>query len=223
MARALDRGRVNALLRRIDRRRSARSRRPQTVERGSAAPIAVERGWLRAGHPDLAAGRRQPLEQGGAAERVEMGGDLVEEQDRAAPGLRSATRSAWARIEADEQRLLLAGRAGGGGLVLAGMGDERGRRGAGRPASRPAAASRARRARARSPGSPPSSAIRRAGEGAFGRGGKPLGQRRDGGGAGVGDGARHARPSAPPARRARPRPRAPSSASSLLRARIAAS
>jgi hypothetical protein len=43
-----------------------------------------EQSRLRAGHPDLAAGKREPLEQGRAAARIEVRGDLVEQQDRAA-------------------------------------------------------------------------------------------------------------------------------------------
>lgn len=44
----------------------------------------LEQGGLRAGHPHLAAAGRQPIEQGGTAQRIEMGGDLVEQQHRPA-------------------------------------------------------------------------------------------------------------------------------------------
>ena len=60
---------------------------------------------------------RQPLEQGGAADRVEMGGDLVEQQDRAAPAA-LGDEIGMGEDQADQQRLLLAGRAERGGLVL---------------------------------------------------------------------------------------------------------
>jgi hypothetical protein len=41
-----------------------------------------EGGIIRAGHPDLAADRRELVEQGGAALRIEMRGDLIEQHDR---------------------------------------------------------------------------------------------------------------------------------------------
>ena len=63
---------------------------------------------LGAGHECLAAKLRKPGEQSGAAVRIEMGGDLVEQQDRRhAADLRH--QAGMGEDEADQQRLLLAG------------------------------------------------------------------------------------------------------------------
>ena len=67
-------------------------------------------------HPHLTAARSEPLEQGGAAHRIEMGGNLVEEQDRPAARL-LGDEIGMGKDDADQQRLLLAGRAERSGLT----------------------------------------------------------------------------------------------------------
>ena len=85
-----------------------------------------------------------------------MGGDLVEEEDRAAAGA-LGDEIGMGEDEADQQRLLLAGRGQSGGLALAEMGD--GEIGAVRPRQRAAGGGVARAARPRGrPPAPPSSA-----------------------------------------------------------------
>ena len=48
---------------------------------GGGAGAGEQRG-LGPGHPDLAVAGLEPLEEGRAAARIEMGGDFIEEEDR---------------------------------------------------------------------------------------------------------------------------------------------
>src|SRR4051812_18606503 len=89
-----------------------------------AAAGAFEQRRLGAGDPDLAAAGFEPREQSGAAAGVEMGGDLVEQQDRAPPGA-LADQIGMREDDGEQQRLLLSGRAKPGRLLLADMGDEK--------------------------------------------------------------------------------------------------
>ena len=164
----------------------------------------------------------EPVEQGGAADGIEMGGDLVEQQDRAA-FTALGDEIGMGEDQADQQRLLLAGRAEGGGLVLGGVGDEEiGAVRAGEGAAGGGVAGRGDNA-ARSAAPPAFQRDQGAGERAFGRGGEPLGQAPRRSRRGPRRSRRHVRPSALPARASQASSHGPSSASSLLRARIAAS
>src|SRR4051812_2583980 len=87
------------------------------------AARAFEQGRLGAGDPDLAAAGLEPGEQSGAAAGVEMGGDLVEQQDRAPAGA-LADEVGMGEDDGEQQSLLLARRAKPGGLLLADMGHE---------------------------------------------------------------------------------------------------
>jgi hypothetical protein len=53
-------------------------------EPGSALTNRFEQGGFGSSHPDLPAAGTEPIEQSRAAGGIEMRGDLVEEQDRAA-------------------------------------------------------------------------------------------------------------------------------------------
>ncbi len=92
------------------------------VKPGRPGGEPIEQGPFGARHPHLPAAAGQPLEQGDAAERIEMGGDLVEQQDRPPPGM-FGDEIGMGEHEAEQQRLLLARRATFGGLALAEMGD----------------------------------------------------------------------------------------------------
>ena len=83
---------------------------------------AHEQAAFRPGHPHLPSPRLEPLEQGGAAARVEVGGDFVEKQDRAAAGA-VGDEIGVGEDDRQKQRLLFAGRALRRGLVLVEMGD----------------------------------------------------------------------------------------------------
>ena len=107
-------------LRRDDSRgahRPFRDRQPRRLGADSG-----EQAGLGPGHPDLPARLPQPFEQSGAAGRVEMGGNLVEQKDRPPAGA-FGDEIGMGQDQADQERLLLAGRGRGGGLVLAEMGD----------------------------------------------------------------------------------------------------
>ena len=105
------------------------------AEAGSVRDAVEQRGLGR-GHPHLAAAF-EAREQRGAADRVEMGRDLVEKQDRwlAAP---LGDQISMREHETEEKRLLLAGRAAGGRNALAAMrdGDILAVRALGRPSRR---------------------------------------------------------------------------------------
>ena len=77
--------------------------------KAAGAGNAVEQGRLGRGHPNLLVAL-EPVEQGGAPVGVEMGGDLVEQQDRRSPPS-FRDQLGMGQHEAEQQRLLLAGRA----------------------------------------------------------------------------------------------------------------
>ena len=77
---------------------------------------------VRAGQPDLRAEGLEPIEQGFAALGIEMGGDLVEQDDRRHAG-ETRDKTGMGEHDAEEQRLLLAGRGVGGGDALRPMDD----------------------------------------------------------------------------------------------------
>jgi hypothetical protein len=79
------------------------------LEAGRRADVSEQAGF-RPGHPDLASARGEAFEQGGSAARVEVGGNLVEEEDRAAAGL-LGDEIGMGEDDREEQRLLLARRA----------------------------------------------------------------------------------------------------------------
>ena len=80
----------------------------------------LERREFGAGQPDLRAGFAQPLEQRAAPQRIEMGGDFVEQQQARPAGIEQ---SGMGEYQRQQHGLLLAGRAFGGRLVLAREGD----------------------------------------------------------------------------------------------------
>ena len=187
-------------------------------------PNAVEQRGFGGRHPHLAA-PFEPGEQGRAPARIEMGGDLVEQQDRRrAAAFRDQL--GMGEDKPEQQRLLLAGRGSGGRHVLGAMGDGEvlPMRADGRPAGGgvAAAAGLESRRRGRLPSQPSSASVALA-KSLAGVLGEPLVQR--------GDRARRApRATAAPCS-AMPASSAASqagsalsgSASNLLRARIAAS
>ena len=92
---------------------------PASTPSQVASPDAVEQAGARS--RSSRPGRRRPPSRSNKAARrsgIEMGGDLVEEEDRAAAGA-LGDEIGMGEDQADQQRLLLAGRAERGGLVLA--------------------------------------------------------------------------------------------------------
>ena len=99
-------------------------------------------GGIGAGHPDLGAELLELGIERGAARRIEMGDHLVEQQHRR-KSRHFRDQAGMRQHEADQQRLLLAGRGIGGGDALGGVDTARSVR-CGPSSVRPAAASRAR-------------------------------------------------------------------------------
>jgi hypothetical protein len=96
----------------------------RNIEEGRAGRDLGEQGRLGAGHPDLAASAGKPLEQGPAARGIEVGGDLVEQQDRPHAPV-GGDEVGMDEDDREQQRLLLPGRAGRRRLALAKMGDRK--------------------------------------------------------------------------------------------------
>ena len=90
------------------------------MEQGGAAFKLGEERRIGAGHPHLPAERLERLEQAAPAAGVEMGRDLVEKHERRDSGHRR-DEPRLGEDEADEKRLLLAGRGGAGSDVLRAM------------------------------------------------------------------------------------------------------
>ena len=200
-----------------------RPRTPPSTWKREASPMPSNKRRFGGGHPHLTAAF-EAAEQGRAAARIEMRGDLVEQQqgrrsaafgDQLGMGEDQASSSAF--CSPVEQRAA--------GMSLAAMGDCRSWR-CGPSMARPAAASRPRLARSAGSEIAFGPAFERQRRRGRNRPREPLrgahpARRRSGDG--LRQSRRHARPCplrAPPARRVR---RARRSASSLLRARIAAS
>src|SRR5687767_4273467 len=78
-----------------------------------------ERRRVGAGHPDLRAERLELAIERGAPARIEMGDDLVEQQQRRESG-HLGEQPGMGEHETDQQRLLLAGRGIGGWDTLGG-------------------------------------------------------------------------------------------------------
>ena len=89
----------------------------------AASPSGANTAVVGAGHEGLGAEVDEHLEQRLAAGLVEMGGDLVEEDHGRLPG-HVGDEAGLGEDEADEQRLLLSGRAGFRRHVLGAMADE---------------------------------------------------------------------------------------------------
>ncbi len=85
-----------------------------------------ERGRVGAGHPHLRAELFELAIERGAPSRIEMGDDLVEQQQRR-KSRHLGEQAGMRQHEADQQRLLLAGRGVGRRDVLGGDGPPRGR------------------------------------------------------------------------------------------------
>ena len=87
-----------------------------------AGTDCTEQGCLRRSHPHLSA-TFEPVEQNGPAIGIEMGRDLVKQQDRCGASL-FGDHFRMGQNQAEQQRLLLAGGAAGGGLILGDMGND---------------------------------------------------------------------------------------------------
>ena len=160
---------------------------PGSTWKRDAVADAVEQGRFGRRHPHLSA-PFEASEQGRAALRIEMGGDLVEQQDRrlaAALG----DQSAWARTRPSSSAFCSPVEERAAGICLARWVTARSWR-CGPSVARPAAASRARlalSAAARSPPSQPSSAIAARANSSSGASPSRSLERRDGPRARLGD------------------------------------